>query len=79
MNFDGNFNGNFNGNLDENFVGNFDGNVDGHFNGNFDGNFDINFMGILRMDSMGWPYNSSKCLSFFPGINHPSHKKTRPR
>ena len=28
------------------------------FDGNFDGNFDENSMGILMMESMGWPSDS---------------------
>ena len=49
---------------DGNLDGNFDGNLDGNFDGNFDENFDGNLMGILSMDSMGWPYDSFVCLSF---------------
>ena len=37
---------------------------DGRFDGKFDGNFDGNWIGILMMDSMGWPYDSFNCLSF---------------
>ena len=31
---------------------------------NFDGHFDGNLMGILIMDSRGWPYDSFDCLLF---------------
>ena len=71
MYFDGNSNEIFYGNLDENFDGNFDGNFIWNFNWNFVGmmgifyaNFDGNLMGILMMDSKGWPYDSFDCLWF---------------
>ena len=44
----------------------FDGNFNENFDGNFDGNLDATFMGILMMDSMGWPYDSFDCLLFKP-------------
>ena len=40
-------------------------NFEGNFDGNLDGNFDGNLMGIFIKDSMGWPYDSFDCLSFF--------------
>ena len=41
-----------------------DGNFDANLDGKFDGNSDGNLMGILMMDSKGWPYASFDCLLF---------------